>query len=281
MLSTSRNSRPEADLRPASTGAGVGRVELREVTVAYGHGAGLAETSLVIEPGEFLCLLGPSGCGKSTALNVIGGFVAPTTGMALVDGARICGPGPDRGVVFQHYSLFPWKTAQDNVAFGLRMRGASTAEARRLAHDYLSSVGLARFARAYPSMLSGGMQQRVAIARALVNRPAVLLMDEPFGALDAQTRALMQEHLLEQWRDIRNTVVFVTHDVDEALFLGDRVIVLSAAPGTVLLDLQIDLPRPRSREVYASAAFGEAKARCLDLIRRESRRAFERADRLA
>ncbi|WP_370631449.1 ABC transporter ATP-binding protein [Methylosinus sp. Sm6] len=259
----------------------MGRVELREVTVAYGRGAGLTETSLVIRPGEFLCLLGPSGCGKSTALNVIGGFVAPTSGMALVDGERVCGPGPDRGVVFQHYSLFPWKTAQDNVAFGLRMRGASTAEARRLALDYLSSVGLARFARAYPSTLSGGMQQRVAIARALVTRPAVLLMDEPFGALDAQTRALMQEHLLEQWRDIRNTVVFVTHDLDEALFLGDRVVVLSAAPGRVLLDLRIDLPRPRPREVHASEAFNEAKVRCRDLIRCESRRAFERAEALA
>jgi NitT/TauT family transport system ATP-binding protein len=281
MLSTSRNSRPEADLRPASIGTGVGRVELRDATVVYGAGAGLAKTSLVIEPGEFLCLLGPSGCGKSTALNVIGGFVAPTSGVALIDGARICGPGPDRGVVFQHYSLFPWKTAQDNVAFGLRMRGASTAEARRLALDYLSSVGLARFARAYPSMLSGGMQQRVAIARALVARPAVLLMDEPFGALDAQTRALMQEHLLELWRDIRNTVVFVTHDLDEALFLGDRVVVLSAAPGRVLLDLRIDLPRPRPREVHASEAFSEAKIRCRDLIRCESRRAFERAEALA
>ncbi|WP_036288173.1 ABC transporter ATP-binding protein [Methylosinus sp. PW1] len=282
MLQTSGNPSPADDARLSSPqpGAGRGRIELKGVSVSFGEGAGLFELSLTIEPGEFLCLLGPSGCGKSTALNAIGGFVAPSAGKVAVDGATVRGPGPDRGIVFQHYSLFPWKTAQDNVAFGLRMQGASRAEARRAARDYLATVGLARFAQDYPAKLSGGMQQRVAIARALVNRPAVLLMDEPFGALDAQTRALMQEHLLEQWREVGNTVVFVTHDVDEALFLGDRVVVLSAAPGRVLLDLRVELPRPRPREIYASADFIEAKARCLELIRRESRRAFEKSDAL-
>jgi NitT/TauT family transport system ATP-binding protein len=184
------------------------------------------------------------------------------------------GPGSDRGVVFQHYSLFPWMTALDNVAFGLRMRGAPRAQARGEAADYLAAVGLARYSDKYPATLSGGMQQRVAIARALVNRPSVLLMDEPFGALDAQTRALMQEHLLERWRAVGGTIVFVTHDVDEALLLGDRVVVSSAAPGRVLLDLCVDLPRPRPRDLYASDAFNAAKAQCLELIRRESRRAF-------
>lgn len=252
-----------------------GRIELIDVTIGYGDHLALAELRLVVEPGEFLCLLGPSGCGKSTALNVIAGFVRPRTGEARVDGVAVHRPGPDRGVVFQHYSLFPWMTARDNVAFGLRMQGRTRAQARGEAADHLAAMGLARYADKYPAALSGGMQQRVAIARALINRPSVLLMDEPFGALDAQTRVMMQEHLLERWREVGGTIVFVTHDIDEALFLGDRIVVSSAAPGRILLDLRVDLPRPRPPDIYASEAFIAAKAQCLELIRRESRRAFE------
>jgi NitT/TauT family transport system ATP-binding protein len=275
MLFASRLRMPVEAAGPTTTDAASGRIELDDLTVAFGARLALERLRLIVEPGEILCLLGPSGCGKSTALNVIAGFVRPQAGEARIDGVPVRGPGPDRGVVFQHYSLFPWMTALDNVAFGLRMQGRSRAEARDEAADHLAAVGLARYAKSYPATLSGGMQQRVAIARALVNRPSVLLMDEPFGALDAQTRAAMQEHLVERWRENGNTIVFVTHDVDEALFLGDRVVALSAAPGRVLLDFHVDLPRPRPQDVHASEIFIAAKTRCLALIRRESRRAFE------
>lgn len=252
-----------------------GRVEIRDLSVRFGAHTALEKFSLAIEPGEFICLLGPSGCGKSTVLNAVAGFVPAPDGSVVVDGRAVKGPGADRGMVFQQYSLFPWKTVLENVAFGPRMQGASRAEARRRAREYLEFVGLAGFADKYPATLSGGMQQRVGIARALVNHPSVLLMDEPFGALDAQTRGLMQENLLRLWSKIDNTVIFVTHDVDEALFLADRVIVMSAAPGRLLLDLAIDLPRPRPDDVFAEPAFAEAKRQCLRLIRQESQRAFD------
>jgi NitT/TauT family transport system ATP-binding protein len=178
-------------------------------------------------------------------------------------------------MVFQQYSLFPWKTVLENIAFGPRMQGASRAEARRRAKEYLEFVGLAGFANKYPATLSGGMQQRVGIARALVNQPSVLLMDEPFGSLDAQTRRLMQENLLRLWGKTNSTVLFVTHDVDEAVFLADRVVVMSAAPGRVLLDIAVDLPRPRPDDVFEEQAFADARRQCLRLIRKESQRAFD------
>lgn len=258
-----------------------GHVELRNLTVAYRGAAALRDFGIAAEPGQFICFLGPSGCGKSTALNAIAGFLPPTSGEVLVDGAPIRGPGADRGVVFQHYSLFPWKTALANIAFGLRMRGIGSAEARRAAHEWIDRVGLSGFADRYPHTLSGGMQQRVAIARALINRPSVLLMDEPFGALDAQARALMQELLLDLWRDVGATIFFVTHDVDEAIYLADRVIVFSAAPGRVILDLPIDLPRPRPPDISASGPFNAAKLQCLELIRREGRRIFDLSESAA
>lgn len=253
-----------------------GRVEIRDLLVSFDGHPALERLNLTVEPGEFVCLLGPSGCGKSTALNVVAGFVPAPGGSVVVDGEPVRSPGADRGMVFQQYSLFPWKTVLENVAFGPRMKGASRAEARRLARQHLELVGLGGVADKYPATLSGGMQQRVGIARALINRPGVLLMDEPFGALDAQTRGLMQETLLRLWGEIGGSVIFVTHDVDEALLLADRVIVFSAAPGRVLLDLAVNLPRPRPEDAFADPAFADAKKQCFHLIRQESRRAFER-----
>ncbi|HUA55281.1 MAG TPA: ABC transporter ATP-binding protein [Candidatus Sulfotelmatobacter sp.] len=232
--------------------------------------------SITIAAGEFVCIVGPSGCGKSTVLNTIGGFQAPSEGTVTLDDRPILGPGVERGMVFQAPALFPWKTVRANVAHGPRMAGLPDKEANRLAGAYLELVGLARFADSYPKTLSGGMQQRVAIARALVNRPSVLLMDEPFGALDAQTRAMMQEALLRLWSEIGASVVFVTHDIDEAIFLGDRILVMSAAPGRLLLDLPVRLGRPRAADASLDPAFVAIKKACLDLIRRESLLAFER-----
>jgi NitT/TauT family transport system ATP-binding protein len=252
-----------------------GRIQIRDLSVSFGAQRVLESLDLTIAPGQFVCLLGPSGCGKSTALNAVAGFVRVPNGRVIVDDRPVTGPGADRGMVFQQYSLFPWKTVLENIAFGPRMQGAPRVEARRRAKEYLEFVGLAGFADKYPATLSGGMQQRVGIARALVNQPSVLLMDEPFGSLDAQTRRLMQENLLRLWGKTNSTVLFVTHDVDEAVFLADRVVVMSASPGRVLLDMAIDLPRPRPDDVFEEPAFADARRRCLRLIRTESQRAFE------
>src|SRR5690606_28509291 len=184
-------------------------------------------------------------------------------------------PSPDRGMVFQQHSLFPWKTVRDNVAFGPLMAGASRNEACSVARTFLSLVGLAAFEDAYPGTLSGGMQQRVGIARALANYPSVLLMDEPFGALDAQTRIMMQENLLEIWREFRNTVVFVTHDIDEAVFLSDRIVVMSASPGRIIADINVDLPRPRDQALLTTPEFMVLKRQCLELIREQTLAAFK------
>jgi len=254
-----------------------GRISLRSVQMKF-EGAGAAaveDFSLEIAPGEFVSLLGPSGCGKSTVLNAVAGFLKPAGGEIEMDGAPIGGPGPDRGVVFQQHSLFHWKTVLENVAFGPRMQGVPRREARERAMAYLELVGLSHVAGRFPATLSGGMQQRVGLARALVNHPGVLLMDEPFGALDAQTRSIMQESLLRLWGQLGNTVLFVTHDIDEALTLSDRVVVMSASPGRVLLDLAVDLPRPRPEDVYATPRFAELKRQCLRLIRQESSRTFD------
>ena len=226
-----------------------------------------------------MCLLGPSGCGKSTLLNTVAGYVQPTTGWARVDGAPVLGPGADRGMVFQQYSLFPWKTVRDNVAFGPYATGAGRSRARAIGDELLDMVGLTRFANRYPAELSGGMQQRVGIAHALANKPAVLLMDEPFGALDSQTRAMMQEHLLRLWAEFKITVIFVTHDVDEAIFLADRVLVMSASPGRIIEDVRVPLPRPRDPEVTTDAEFIRLKRHFLQVIRAESLKAFEDQDR--
>src|SRR2546425_2564432 len=230
--------------------------------------------TLMTTPGEFVALLGPSGCGKTTLLNVVAGFVTPTVGQVVVDGAVVIAPGADRGMVFQQHSLFPWKTVLGNVEFGLKMRGVSKAERTAQARDYLSLVGLSGFEGAYPGELSGGMQQRVGIARVLVNRPRVMLMDEPFGALDAQTRLAMQELLLGVWREVKTTVLFVTHDIDEAIFLADRVVVMTARPGQIRDLMPVKLTRPRPAEVIATPEFMALKARVLAQVREESGRAW-------
>ena len=230
--------------------------------------------SLTIQPGQFVALLGPSGCGKSTVLNAIAGFVRPSEGRVLVDGEPVKRPGADRGMVFQQHSLFPWKTVLANVEFGLKMRGIGPAARSAQARSFLSLVGLAGSERAYPGELSGGMQQRVGIARVLVNRPRVILMDEPFGALDAQTRLAMQELLLSVWREVKTTVLFVTHDVDEALFLADRVAVMTARPGQIRDLIPVKLARPRPAEILASPEFMALKARVLAQVREESGRAW-------
>ena len=260
-----------------------GRIEIWDVSVTFRRDGttshALENTRVDIAPGSFVCLLGPSGCGKSTLLNTVAGYVRPTTGWVRVDGTtEVTGPGPDRGMVFQQYSLFPWKTVRDNVAFGPFASGLGRHRAREMADELLDMIGLARFADRFPAELSGGMQQRVGIARALANKPTVLLMDEPFGALDAQTRAMMQENLLRLWAEFRTTVLFVTHDVDEAIFLADRVLIMSAAPGRIIEDAIVPLPRPRSPEVTTDPTFIELKRHFLQAIRAESLKAFEDQD---
>ncbi|WP_321926021.1 ABC transporter ATP-binding protein [Burkholderia sp. BCC1998] len=215
---------------------------------------------------EFVCVIGPSGCGKSTLIRILAGLDAQTSGEVLLDGKPVQGPGADRGMVFQGYTLFPWLTVKKNVMFGLRMNGSSSGEAEREALQWLDLVGLTRFADVYPHQLSGGMKQRVAIARALANRPRILLMDEPFGALDAQTRARMQTHLLDIWRNIDVTILFITHDLDEAIFLADRILVLKANPGGVQELIEVPVPRPRDYAQVNTPEFIATKARLEALI---------------
>jgi NitT/TauT family transport system ATP-binding protein len=215
---------------------------------------------------EFLCIVGPSGCGKTTLVRILAGLEEKNSGQVLLQGKAVTEPGSDRGMVFQGYTLFPWLTVKKNVMFGLEVNGRGKDEAERQALQWLQLIGLERFADAYPSQLSGGMKQRVAIVRALANQPPILLMDEPFGALDAQTRCRMQAHLLEIWRKIDITIVFITHDLDEAIFLADRILVLSAHPGEVRELIEVPVPRPRSAAQLISPAFLATKARLEELI---------------
>ncbi len=253
-----------------------GAVAIQDVTIAFGKGrsqhVAVTDISIDIAPGEFVCILGPSGCGKSTLLNSVAGYVPPSSGRVLVDGVPVTAPGPDRGMVFQQYSLFPWKTVRENVAFGPQILGR--ANINSIANTMIAMVGLTKFASRYPAELSGGMQQRVGIARALATYPNVLLMDEPFGALDSQTRHMMQESLLEIWSEFGITVLFVTHDIDEAVFLGDRVLVMSANPGRIIADIPITLPRPRNFDVANDEAFLRLRRQCHEQIREESLKAF-------
>jgi len=225
-------------------------IEVSNVSLIYdtpaGQVQGVADVSFAIEASEFVCIVGPSGCGKSTLLNIIAGFLAPTGGEIRIGGKAVTGHGMDRGIVFQDFAqLFPWRTALGNVAFGLEMKGVGKDERERIALKQLALVKLEKFAQSYPHHLSGGMQQRVAIARALAYNPAVLLMDEPFAALDALTRDDMQRLLADVWQATRKTVIYVTHNVAEAVYLADRVIVMTPHPGTVKTEIRIDLPRPR------------------------------------
>jgi ABC-type nitrate/sulfonate/bicarbonate transport system ATPase subunit len=241
-----------------------------------GRGGGtvaLESTDLLVQENDFITILGPSGCGKSTLLRMVAGLDTPSTGLISLDGKPVTRPGADRGMVFQSYTLFPWLTVLQNVCFGLREKGLPLARQLETARHFIAKVGLKDFEQHYPKQLSGGMQQRTALARALANDPRILLMDEPFGALDHQTRELMQELLLGIWEEERKTVLFVTHDIDEAIFMANRVVVMSARPGRIKCDLPVPLAHPRHYAMKTTPVFMELKARLTEEIRLEVQRA--------
>ncbi|BDH79543.1 MAG TPA: ABC transporter ATP-binding protein [Methanothermobacter sp.] len=226
----------------------------------------LEDINLQVEDGEFLCIVGPSGCGKTTLLRIIAGLEEPTTGRVFADGKPVKGPGADRGFVFQQYTLFPWRTVLENVTFGLELKGLEEGEREKIAMEYLKLVGLEDFKDAYPYELSGGMKQRVAIVRALANNPKFLLMDEPFAALDIQTRNLLQKELLYIWEKTNETIIFVTHNVDEAVFLADRIVVLSVRPGRILRTFKVEIERIRDR---LSKDFLTLRGEILNILEKE------------
>ena len=255
-------------------------LELRGVSKTFVHPDGKAfqairDVDLVIrdlpDSGEFRVFLGPSGCGKSTILNIVAGLLEPTTGQALLRGKPITGPGPDRGMVFQSYSSYPWLTVLDNVGFGLRLRGVDREERETVARTWIKKVGLEGSEKKYPNQLSGGMRQRVAIARTLAVKPEIILMDEPFGALDVQIRLGMQNLINELWEEIEGTILFVTHDIAEAVYLADKIHILSAAPGTIAREIEIDLPLHRTEDLKTTSRFRELESLVLKTIREEAR----------
>ena len=252
-------------------------IEIRAVHKEFAKGerrvVALEEIDLTVAEREFVAILGPSGCGKSTLLNMVAGFDLPTRGSVKVAGEEILAPAPTRGVVFQEPALFPWLTVMDNVVFGPKTRGQSAADYRARAAQIIERVGLSGFEASYPAELSGGMRQRVGIARVLIMEPKVLLMDEPFGSLDAQTRTLMQELLLALWERHHQTVLFITHDIEEAVLLADRVCVMTARPGRIKKSIEVRMPRPRSIELTTSPEFNTLRREVLELIRQESLRA--------
>ncbi|GGE26015.1 ABC transporter ATP-binding protein [Pullulanibacillus camelliae] len=239
------------------------KINIRNLSKIYqgrhGEVVALNDVNLEIQANEFICVVGPSGCGKSTLLNIIAGLENKTSGSVMADNAEIIKPGKERGVVFQQYALFPWKTVLKNVEFGLKLNGVGKQQRREKAMEYLDLVGLTEFANAYPKELSGGMRQRVAIARAFTAEPDILLMDEPFGALDAQTRAQLQEELLHIWDTKKKTCFFITHDVDEAVLLAQKVVIMSARPGRIKEIIDVDIPYPRNQETKLSERFSEIK----------------------
>lgn len=252
-------------------------IEIRAVHKEFAKGerrvVALEEIDLTVAEREFVAILGPSGCGKSTLLNMVAGFDLPTRGSVKVAGEEILAPAPTRGVVFQEPALFPWLTVMDNVVFGPKTRGQSAADYHARAAQIIEAVGLSGFEASYPAELSGGMRQRVGIARVLIMEPKVLLMDEPFGSLDAQTRTLMQELLLALWERHHQTVLFITHDIEEAVLLADRVCVMTARPGRIKKSIEVRMPRPRSIELTTSPEFNALRREVLELIRQESLRA--------
>jgi NitT/TauT family transport system ATP-binding protein len=261
-------------------GAGKPKLRIEAVTLRFLPRTGNAVTalesiSLDVGNKEFSVIVGPSGCGKSSLLRLIAGLIQPTSGAIYLDDRRVMRPGKDRGMVFQSYTLFHWLTVRQNVEFGLRIANINPIERSKIARKFLAEVGLEGFEDAYPKQLSGGMMQRVALARALANNPEVLLMDEPFGALDSQTRWLMQELLLRIWESSHKTVLFITHDIDEAILLGDRVHVMTARPGRIKEIVPIDVARPRSAEVLTSARFIALKRHIMALVHEEAVRAME------
>ena len=255
-----------------------GRIEVKNFGLSYdtldGPVEAVCDTSLHVEPGEFVSIIGPSGCGKSTFLNAVAGFLKPTAGIVTVDDELVEGPSADRGMVFQQYSLFPWKTVRENVEFGLKMKGQDRHRRGSAARTLLGLAGLLAFENQYPDRLSGGMKQRVGIVRALATGPKVLLLDEPFGALDAQTRVIMQQILTNMWQRLKISVLFVTHDIDEAIFLSDRVYCMTARPGTIKAEIKIPLERPRQQSMMMSSEFLALRRGLMSLIREESIKAM-------
>jgi NitT/TauT family transport system ATP-binding protein len=243
------------------------KLKLRNVTKTFkleeGEIKALDNINLEVKVSEFLCILGPSGCGKTSLLRMVAGLDYPSSGEILLDDEKVRGPSPDRGMVFQEYSLFPWRTVIKNVTFGLKIQGVDQEHQYEIAERYIELVGLKGFEQSYPHELSGGMKQRVAIARALATDPAILLMDEPFGSVDAQTRNLLQKELLEIWKRTEKTVLFVTHSVDEAIYLADRIAVMSARPGRIITCMNIEIPRPRKR---TSMEANEVREQLLKLL---------------
>ena len=251
------------------------QLSIQGVSRTFTSAKGVATQALLpvdfeVRENDFVTILGPSGCGKSTMLRIVAGLDSPTSGRVLLDGRPVEGPGADRGMVFQSYTLFPWLTIEQNIRFGLRERGMPEAQQKDRAAYFIAKVGLRGFEQHFPKQLSGGMQQRTAIARALANDPKILLMDEPFGALDNQTRVLMQELLLGIWEAERKTVLFVTHDIDEAIFMANRVAVFSARPGRIKSEIAVNLPHPRHYTIKTSPEFMDLKARLTEEIRAES-----------
>lgn len=248
-------------------------IEISGVTQEFekkdGKFLALDTVNLNVEQNEFICVVGPSGCGKTTLLNIIAGLCKPTTGTVKVRGELVIGPGKGKGVVFQQYALYPWLTVEKNVEFGMRMKGVPKAERAEIAKKYIDLVGLSKFAKAYPKELSGGMKQRVAIARAYATAPEVLLMDEPFGALDAQTRAQLQENLLKTWEQERKTCFFITHDVEEAVLLATKIIIMSAGPGHITEIVPVTLPYPRTQQTKLTSEFNELKNQIWNKVYRE------------
>ena len=255
-----------------------GRIEVRDFCLRYetleGSVEAVSDAALTVEPGEFVSIIGPSGCGKSTLLNALAGFLTPSSGSVTVDGAPVSGPSAERGMIFQQYSLFPWKTVRENVEFGLKMKGLPRSERERQARTLLGLAGLSAFENHYPDRLSGGMKQRVGIVRALATGPRILLLDEPFGALDAQTRLIMQQILTNMWQRLKISVLFVTHDIDEAIFLSDRIYVMTARPGSIKAEVAVPLPRPRLPAMTLSSEFLGLRRGLMSLIREESIRAM-------
>jgi NitT/TauT family transport system ATP-binding protein len=235
----------------------------------------LDDVSIEVAPGEFVVVVGPSGCGKSSLLNAVAGFQPPGSGSVTIDGEPVTSPGADRGVVFQQYSLFPWMTVRSNVEYGLKLKGVPSAQRREHARSLLAMAGLSNIEGYFPEQLSGGMKQRVGILRALATTPRILLMDEPFGALDAQTRTIMQQLLTTMWRKLDLSVLFITHDIDEAVFLADRIYVMTARPGRIKEIVPVPLARPRTEATMESIEFFSIRSRLLSLIREESQKAFE------
>ncbi len=252
-------------------------IELSHVSKHYGSMQALKDVSLAVQEGEFVVIVGASGCGKSTMLNMIAGFDRPTNGRIHVQGRENTGVNPECGMVFQQYALFPWMTVEDNIAFGLKMKRMSKAERRSRAQEYIDMVGLRGFEKSYPKALSGGMRQRVAIARVLANNPKVMLFDEPFAALDAMTRQVLQEQLVRIYEQQRKTILFITHSIDEALLLSSRIIVMSARPGQVVQDINNDLPHPRNADVQLSERYLELKRHIWHAVQAEVVRSIEAA----